>query len=93
MFNDDFQSSEERAAAMCAKLYATDKAHGSLGTFYAMYPENAPRQYQCPPPPHARTNAVIADADRSQLSTLCRKLRLGSLIDSTAAASHPAGAP
>lgn len=51
MPNDDFLSNEDREAAMRAEFYATHKAHGSLGTFYYFYYENAPLEYQYPPPP------------------------------------------
>ena len=50
MFADNFKSSEERQAAAIAKLYAVHKAHDSLGTFYQLYPEGKPREYQYPAP-------------------------------------------
>lgn len=36
-------TSDEKAAALRAELYATHKASGSLGTYYAMYPDEAPK--------------------------------------------------
>jgi hypothetical protein len=48
--SDGFDSSAAREAAEKARLYATHKARGSLGTFYQLYPENIPLEYQCPPP-------------------------------------------
>ncbi len=36
----------EKAAAMRAQLYATHKAHGTLGMYYQLYPEDAPRVRQ-----------------------------------------------
>lgn len=45
-FNDDYESSEERAAAARAELYATHKARGSLGVYYQMFPDEAPSPRQ-----------------------------------------------
>ena len=36
-------TAEERAAVRRARLYQTHKAHGSLGTYYLMYPDEKPR--------------------------------------------------
>jgi hypothetical protein len=51
MRHNDFLTNAEREAAEIAELYATHKARGSLGTFYYLYYENAPLEYQYPPPP------------------------------------------
>jgi len=42
MPDDNFETEEERAAAMRAELYATHKARGSLGTYYEMFPDEKP---------------------------------------------------
>jgi hypothetical protein len=47
---DGFDTVAAREAAEKARLYTVHKAHGSLGTFYYLYPENAPSEYQYPPP-------------------------------------------
>ena len=44
-YDDNYRSSEERAAAARAELYATLKARGSLGVYYRMYPDEAPPGY------------------------------------------------
>ena len=38
----DSLTAAERAAADKAELYATHKAHGTLGMYYTLYPEDAP---------------------------------------------------
>ena len=48
MPDDDFVTSADRQAAELARLYNVHKARGSLGTFYYLYPENAPAEYQYP---------------------------------------------
>jgi hypothetical protein len=40
----DFMTSDERAAAEKARLYQAHKAHGTLGIYYYLYPEDAPYQ-------------------------------------------------
>jgi hypothetical protein len=46
MPDDDFDTREERAAAKRAELYATHKARGTLGTYYEMYPDEKPIEYE-----------------------------------------------
>ena len=41
----DSLTAEERAAADRAALYATHKAHGTLGVYFGMYPDEAPADY------------------------------------------------
>lgn len=38
----DLMTSEERATAEKARLYLVHKAHGSLGIYYLLYPEDRP---------------------------------------------------
>ena len=45
----DETTHEEKAAAKCAQLYATHKARGSLGTYFQMFPDDAPPEYWDPP--------------------------------------------
>jgi len=42
MPEDNFDTREERAAAMRAELYMTHKVRGSLGTYYEMFPDEKP---------------------------------------------------
>ena len=47
-FADNFESSEERAAADRAQLFQTHKARGSLGTYYGIYPQDMPAPMRQP---------------------------------------------